>query len=706
MMKLGTMPFYLEFEETRGALRKLAQEGLRFSFHGTSLWKLLLTDEDGGAVAVAAHESLSFHGSRAGRDRLLLHWEDSRNLTIEVEIRLSGTLSEWRIEVANRSGLQLTEIHFPILGGIERQEAAYLALPWQWGVLVPDPVDAVSRDEFTPSEWTGLERRSHQLAAEYPGIHAMQVMAYGRKAGGVYFGIHDPEANYKRFGLYGERGCENADLILKNYPEQAVSSGTRYQLPYPVVIGLFRGGWIAAAKLYRRWATDQKWCANGVTGKRRDIPQWVKETGLWYWNWVFAREKGEPETVLPLLQRLQGRLPAPPAFHWYGWNNQGHDSDYPEYRLDAVGEKRLRDAVAAYHQAGIRVFPYLNGRLWNADTASWRSEHAGAYACASAIPRPDETGRYYIEPYMNRPFIPMCPFTKFWQQKVTANVKRVLEYGLDGAYIDQVSSSFALQCRNPAHGHGTGGSYWYHGYRTMMQQLRDTLRPDYPDAVFTSESVIECFIGSFDMFLGYQCALPAEALGNRAETIPLFTAVYHDYIPLYGTGTLLKQPEFFYGLALDITGGVMPSLQGFFAADLNSPEWNERLAMLLDWCGKYHVVRSLLADAELVELPESENKVRIKYFGMEREVPAIVASLWRCASGDQLLIAVNHTEYPQTADFELPGTISEILSGKPPALLEPSTRIILASHSVRLFHAVKTEAVRTEKYNSGSSSSL
>ena len=29
MMKLGTMPFYLEFEETRGALRKLAQEGLR-----------------------------------------------------------------------------------------------------------------------------------------------------------------------------------------------------------------------------------------------------------------------------------------------------------------------------------------------------------------------------------------------------------------------------------------------------------------------------------------------------------------------------------------------------------------------------------------------------------------------------------------------------------------------------------------------------
>ena len=685
-------PLSVEFSTGNGGIVKLAGGAGEFVFAGEQLWNLKLKLPSGSDFSVSNTDATLISTIRLDNQYTLV-WQHGQ-LEVTVAVTLNDHLSYWRIKIENHSGGILEEVDFPIIGGIgmrpRKSPEDYLVLPWQWGALIADPLNAVANDDFVPCEWTGHERKAHQLAAEYPGIHAMQFMAYGHPGYGLYFGIHDGQANYKCFGLYGEKNGSHADLMLKNYPEKMTTPGETYHLPYPAVIGLYKGDWHAAAKIYRQWAIKQEWCGLGKVNDRRDIPQWVKDTGLWYWNWTTALQKGELETILPALLDLRKTIPHPMAFHWYGWNTQPHDSDYPDYQVDAAGEARLRRAVAAYKGAGIKVFPYLNGRLWNVDMASWQRENARDYACTKAVTGAGEAKRFYVEPYMDRPFVPMCPFTRFWQDKVIANVKRTLDYGLDGAYIDQVSSSFAVRCHNAGHGHDVGGNYWYRGYRTMMERLRLELRSQYPEAAFSSESVIECFIGSFDMFLGYQSALPATVLGRTADTIPLFSTVYHDFIPLYGTGTILNQPEFFQGLARDISGGIMPSLQGYFTADIGRAEHREKLQMLAEWSNKYYAVHDLLLDAELLDQPVVSETTATRYFDAERHAPAVSASLWQVRDGRKFLLAVNPTA--QNWKIFLPPAIAscsikEILADGREIFLATREGMVMPPYSVRLWGA-------------------
>ena len=62
---------------------------------------------------------------------------------------------------------------------------------------------------------------------------------------------------------------------------------------------------------------------------------------------------------------------------------------------------------------GVHVIPYLNGRLWNIDTDVWHTQGAARWACRFEESASGEPYRYYIEPYKERPFVPMCPATEF-----------------------------------------------------------------------------------------------------------------------------------------------------------------------------------------------------------------------------------------------------------------------------------------------------
>ncbi len=643
-------------------------------------WRMKMRDAKGDW-----HERNSAQ-SRFTRDADgVLHWhcEDGIELCSRVTQQADGMYA-FSLDVTNRSAFRIEEIDYPILE-IARDPEDALVLPWQIGARIADPVGAVAKDEFMPSEWTGAERRAHQFAAEYPGIMAMQFMALESHGCVLYYGIHDGEANYKRFGLYGAKDCTSAQLCAKHFPASSLQTGERYQMPYPVVIGALHGDWFAAAQYYRDWATAQEWCSCGRTAQRKDLPAWIDAIGVWYWNWVFANAKGDVETVLPVLKYLQEHTGLPCAFHWYGWNNQCHDNDYPDYAIDEESKVRLADAVAAYHAAGMKVFPYLNGRLWNIDTASWHEENAGHYAC---LKNPEQSGakrHYYVEPYMNHPFVPMCPATQFWQQKVLKNVQRVLDFGLDGAYIDQITSSFAVCCWNESHGHTPAGNFWYRGYREMMRKIREYRDAHYPHAIMTSESVIECYISDFDLYLGYQAAFPADAFGRTAQTIPLFAAVYGDYIPLYGTGTLAKNDDFFLGQAMDIEHGVRPSLQGIFADDLSERECVTRLQWLIDWAKLRHHAQQLLKNAHLVALPVlTDECIQTRLCGTPITTPAVRCSIWRDDdTGTQLLLAVNHTA--EMRKITLPRAADGWKDFASGAMCAAGDAQAIAPHSVQIF---------------------
>lgn len=654
----------LSFSKETGALKRIQNGNIIFDFSKDTLWNIALANESRGRRPLSNTDGNVFRYEFINPSTLRLIWEMQGDILNAVKvivlIKLEDDLSYWTIKVENTSGYALKEVHFPVIGGIgkitEDAQDDYIALPWQWGVHISNPIDFIAHEELQGDMfWDGRERKSHQLAYEYPGMYSMQFSVYGHADhGGLYLGNHDGNANYKRFGFYGRKDCTEIDYILKNYPEEMDVSGLNYEMPYDAVIGIFKGNWHAASAIYKTWAVKQEWCSGGRVSDRKDIPDWVKNTGLWYWNWCYWHKKGDPETIIPALKKLKEMMAVPLAFHWYGWNNQGPDTDYPEYRLTAKDSKRLDKAVRELKTEGIKVLPYINGRLWNVDTKSWHKEKAGQYACQQAGADKSEPGKFYIEPYRDRPFVPMCPFTGFWQDKIIGKIGDIMGYGADGLYIDQVSSAYAVLCHAKNHGHDSGGNYWYKGYKTMMERLRQEIIPHYPEAAFSSESVIECFIGVFDAFLGYQCADFGNRFGQASSSIPMFSSVYHGYIPLYGTGTILeKENEFYLGMAMDINGGIMPSIHGYFSDDIDKEEYAPRLKYLEEWVKKYYPIRNMLNDAEL--LPPKDIKteqVEIKLRGVNKSVPAVLTSLWKTANGDLIFLAVNHTRKNQSIMFD------------------------------------------------------
>ncbi|MDD2710796.1 MAG: DUF6259 domain-containing protein [Verrucomicrobiae bacterium] len=596
--------------------------------------------------------------------RLTMAW-GLEKLRVEVAIELREGLSYWNIKVDNKTDQALCEVDFPFIGGIgpiglKQGKEDYLALPWQWGILVQDPLTVIANEQGAPPFWDGHVRRLHELAYEYPGMYSMQFLAYGNAAQkqGLYFGAHDGEANYKCFGFYGQARSRTVDYILKQYPKDLTTPGRSYSMPFAAVVGIYEGNWGAASGIYKRWALGQPWCKRGRISQRRDLPAWAKKVGLWYWNWRYWQRRGEPSEVLPALVDLKKRAKVPLAFHWYGWDDKPCDVDYPEYKLTPKARQRLAAALRQYRREGIRIIPYMNGRLWNIDTACWNAEKAGRYACQKEKLGDDDGNHYYVEPYADRPFVPMCPSTDFWQKKMAAKVETVLDYGVDGVYVDQVSSAAAVLCFARDHGHSVGGNYWYQGYAALMERMRRKVRQRYPEAVFTSESVIECFIGHFDAFLGYQCVAFSfhRMFGPDSTSIPLFTSVYSGFIPLYGTGaTIQNEEEFFVGTALDICGGVQPSVQGYFADCVNRPEYEPRLRFLLDWVQKYELVKARLLDAEWIQPDTSGIPTwRVKVGGLGKTLPTICVGAWRNEANEIAVFAVNYTKQKRRMDIGLP----------------------------------------------------
>ena len=127
---------------------------------------------------------------------------------------------------------------------------------------------------------------------------------------------------------------------------------------------------------------------------------------------------------------------------------------------------------------GVRVAPYINGRIFDQGTESWKkSEEArGSAAKQVATPVINPSGdALYNESYGSEAlFAVMCPATQYWQKTISDVVKRLItEYETDGVYIDQIAAAGPEPCFDASHGHPIGGgSHWVSGYRKMLETVR------------------------------------------------------------------------------------------------------------------------------------------------------------------------------------------------------------------------------------------
>lgn len=203
---------------------------------------------------------------------------------------------------------------------------------------------------------------------------------------GLYVGLHDTAGHVKKLGVGAAAGrldgCNTSycygiaathlvagpALAMEGFKTTSSSSGTTWVLPYSIVLAGVEG-WYEGTQIYRDFAlASTSWGSSSNLSTRaanHALPPWLLTTPLWVTTSV------EPSGIGPACAALAQVLALPTGIdvvvHWYGWNNEIFDTNYPNYTARAG----FAAGVAACQATGMRVIPYINGRLFDPRIPDW-----------------------------------------------------------------------------------------------------------------------------------------------------------------------------------------------------------------------------------------------------------------------------------------------------------------------------------------------
>ena len=664
----------LEFEKAEGGfgLSNIVNMLTGYSFmlpsdEAASLWKADFRDAGGKAYIIDNKVDCkrSYRVEEKSEDTLVINFEwtdidlgDEKgviNVKVSLTLKRDSALSYWRIKLENHSRKScLWEIIFPLLEnvGATRDDPSHdlLIVPDGWGRIYRDP------------------RKMSPYQATYPGgwNFAMQFLSFCHDYSGLYLAAYDPKAYHKRFIFIPDtytgtvvKHLPRSSFQLINYPENMGVLQTVYEMPYDVVIGVFRGDWYDASQLYREWVLkNAAWCRRGKLSKRGDVPRWFQEITIWCMPGSPPEPRmdpGDPKYVVSEVLRFREFFDVPIAIHWYNWHKIPFDTDYPEYFPTKEG---FKDAVKKLQEFGVRVMPYINGRIFDFNCRSWLLDRAERYCAKESAPRLNaQTLQNYVEFYGSRQkFAVMCPFTEYWQDKVAGIVERLVgEYGVDGVYIDQIAAAPSNLCFDPEHGHPLGGgNYWFSGCEEMLRKARERARERNPEAILTSECNAECFMAYLDAFLTWH--------SFQGELVPIFPAVYGGWTITFGrsfTMEDLKNPVSFRAKVgqMFIFGA---QLGWFNLYEITQDEYKAE-AEYLKKLAKYRLLGlKFLLHGRLMrplKFDTSFPTIDLNWTFIQKTVkvtlPVVMSSVWKADDGTLGIIFTNISETPQLVAFKI-----------------------------------------------------
>jgi len=479
---------------------------------GEAFWRLVVEDPTGKKQTLdnrSGWKHVSTSARPARRSGRVLLWRDatvrgsSVTLPLEVrcEISLEGPRSTWNLSVENASSFSLRTVSFPLvatrpLGDSGRDDA----------VVFPRGPGERHVDPFT---------KPVSYGSDYPtGWGSYQFMTHYDRAGGVYVATHHPVASTKYLEA-GTRANGKQWMMEFRWPaENATIPGNDFDMPGPAVVELFRGDWFDAALIYRDWVRrNARWWP--ADESRSDTPRWMHDVAVW------AMTGGTTQSVVGPVSDFAAYMGVPTALHWYNWHQIPFDTDYPHYFPAKPG---FADGVRQLQVAGVRVMPYINGRLWDTGLEDFEK-------VARPFATKDERGNPYVEEYgSKRKLAPMCPATKLWQDKVNEIVLRLLGPGggVDGVYIDQIAAAKPCLCFDRSHGHPLAGGHWWMtlGYWPMLERLRADMKKQHPDAMITTECNGEAYVRFFDGYLTWHWQYDGQ--------VPVWPAIYGGRVQMFG----------------------------------------------------------------------------------------------------------------------------------------------------------------------------
>lgn len=391
-------------------------------------------------------------------------------VTAEIEF-LGEQTAEFKINVENRSGLVISDCHYPCINGLyhgDSYENDVLVYPYVAGLKIKNPISHISKEpKLIHWQWqkysstysvSGLGRDKgedgqYRLYNYCCPEFSMKWTDYYSDNGGMYFGMHKDNGicplSVSTFGdaLPGMNFC-----FMKKV-ETADDFGMD-----GIVLALHEGDWREGAKIYKKvkspWAKNtNEWFRNGaalfahydfryqtegVVHTFFDIPRLAEE----------ARQRGVNHLLIA------------------GWHRGGFDNGFPEYMVDEElgGEQKLREGIKKAHDMGVYISFYVNARLHNVNVMK-----DAKLLCEGRVIRQDGTPKE--EQYGDKSimFNAMCAASEVWQEHLYNSVKYLTELGADGVYLDQLALSTPFVCHNKKHKHGLYD--WEKGYIKLLERV-------------------------------------------------------------------------------------------------------------------------------------------------------------------------------------------------------------------------------------------
>jgi len=465
------------------------------------LWETELQRPDKTTLTVSAAQGTAAFLSLAD-GQAELTWTLPPELggaTVRAALRLDGPAGAWTLALSRLAeGWAVRTATFPQiavgpLGPTIDDDC--LILPQGSGVLHKAPL-----------------RSNVSSAGHYPdGWASFQMMAYYGPVAGVYVACHDPLATTKQIVTHRTNDAMAQVLAFRYWAPNMGVAGNGFRTDAPTIVRPFQGDWFDATQIYRAWAeASAQWWPRDTAWGRTDTPQWMKEVCVW------ALSNGTAAECVAKVKEFAAAMGAPTAYHWYSWHEIPFDVKYPHYFPTKPG---MKEGVAELQAAGVRVMPYINGRLWDTQLEDFQQT-------AIAAATKGEDGKPFIEEYgSGAKLAPMCPTQKLWQDKVREIVLRLTnDIGVDGVYIDQIGAAAPRLCMDPSHGHPLGGGHWWtrDGYWPLLTDLQASLAPG---KMITTECNAEPYARWFDGYLTWHWQFNGQ--------VPAFSAIYGGRIQLF-----------------------------------------------------------------------------------------------------------------------------------------------------------------------------
>lgn len=468
-------------------------------------------------------------------------------LDVTATVRLLGKNAvSWELSVVNRSTKwALFETMYPHLNEVVGEGEADFLVPAQ-GLGARLYKNHRSEDYLPGSD------------INYPGWFQLS-MAFMKQGKGLFVAPFDSKCRIKRLRIE-----KNHDICYPTVVENAGLVGKAAEGPrYRVVTAAFAGDWVAAAKLYRKWALRQKWARKGPLWTRADAPK--KLCGIHTWAVV----ETDAAYVSRRIRNLQALYPdAHMGAEWTKWGFCPFDTHYPDLLPTRPGVKETMEEGT---KIGFPLMPYFNGRLWDTTIPSW--SEGKTYCCLG------ETGGadYLTEKYGDVVFGVMCPACPGWQKFFSQYLLRVFDEMKFGAvYLDQITCSRPRPCFNPEHGHPVGGgTWWADGERAVLKPVHAAFAAK--NVPITSEGAGEYLMDVVDGYELASCPMSVD--------VPFYTCVYGGYANYFAT-EIHRDADFelYWTIIARATAwGIAPGLCG----DLPFRPGKEEYGKALEYCGKF-----------------------------------------------------------------------------------------------------------------------